>query len=144
MEGTLKFQPPCCCRVATHQIRLPRVPSNRACTASLCSLCQCLTIPLVNNFFLIPNLNLFSFSLKLLPLVLSLHTLLKSPSTVFLYVLKGCNEVSPEPPLLQAEQPQLPQPVSIEVLQHNTINVSFLLHIGFNFILHYIYFICYD
>ncbi|KAK4811229.1 hypothetical protein QYF61_022126, partial [Mycteria americana] len=58
----------------------------------------------------VPVLNLPSFSLKPLPLVLSLQALVK--------ILKGCNKVSLEPSLLQAEQPQLSQPVLIgEVFQ---------------------------
>ena len=60
--------------------RLPRTPSNLvwnasrdgASTASLGSLCQCLTALWVKNFFLTSNLNLPSFSLKPFPLVLSL------------------------------------------------------------------------
>ncbi|KAK4812888.1 LOW QUALITY PROTEIN: hypothetical protein QYF61_024244 [Mycteria americana] len=75
---------------------------------------------IVKSFFLISNLNLLSFSLKPLPLALSLHALVKSPSPAFLplQVLEGCYKVSLEPSLLQAEQPQLSQPVFIgEVLQ---------------------------
>ena len=35
-----------------------------------------------------------------------------------LYVLEGCNEVTPQPSLLKAEQTQLPQPIFVgEVLQ---------------------------
>jgi len=71
-----------------HQTRLLRAPSNLAlstaregaATASLGSLGQCLTTLMVKNFFLISNLNLPSFSLEPFPLVLSLHTLVKSPS----------------------------------------------------------------
>jgi len=48
------------------------------------NLCQCLTTPLVKNFFLIFSLNLPSFSLKPLPLVLSLHAVVKSPSPALL------------------------------------------------------------
>ena len=44
---------------------------------------QCLTALSVNNFFLISNLNLPSFSLKPLPLVLSKQTVLKSPSLCY-------------------------------------------------------------
>jgi len=76
---------------------------------------------MVKNFFLISNLNLPSFSLKPLPLVLSLHTPVQSPSPSFLWAPSGtgsCSKVIPQPSLLQAEQPQLPQPVLIgEVLQ---------------------------
>lgn len=64
-------------RAATYQFRLPRAPSklalnvsrDEALTASLGSLCYCLTTPWVKTFFLISNLNLPSCSLK--PLVLS-------------------------------------------------------------------------
>ena len=59
------------------------VSRDRASTMSLGNLCQCLTILIVKNFF-ISNLNLFSFSLKPFPLVLSQQTLLKSPSVSFL------------------------------------------------------------
>ena len=41
---------------------------------------QCFTTLMVKSFFLVSNLNLPSFSLKTFPLVLSLHTLVKSPS----------------------------------------------------------------
>jgi len=58
-----------------------------ASTASLGSLCQCLTNPTVKNFSLISNLNLPSSSLEPLPLVLSLHALVKSPSPAFLQAL---------------------------------------------------------
>ena len=62
-----------------HQTRLLRAPSNLAlnssregaATASLGSLCQCLTTLMVKNFFLISHLNLPSFSLEPFPLVLS-------------------------------------------------------------------------
>jgi len=75
-----------------HQARLLRAPSNlafhtsreQAATASLGNLLQCFTTLMVKKFFLIPNLNLPSFSLESLPLVLSLHTLAKSPSPSFL------------------------------------------------------------
>jgi len=55
-----------------------------ASTASLGNLLQCLTTLIVKNFFFIPSLNLPSFSLKPLPLVLSLHALVKSTSPAFL------------------------------------------------------------
>jgi len=51
-----------------------------AATASLGSLGQGLPTLTVKDFFLTSNLNLLSFSLKPLPLVLSLHALVKSPS----------------------------------------------------------------
>jgi len=71
-----------------HYTRLLRAPSSLAlntaregaATASLGSLGQCFTTLTVKNFFLISHLNLPSFSLQPFPLVLSLHTLVKSPS----------------------------------------------------------------
>jgi len=73
------------------------------------------------NFFLISHLNLPSCSLELFPLVLSLHPLVKSPSPSFLSAPPGtgsCSKVAPDPSLLQAEPPQLSQPVLVgEVLQ---------------------------
>ena len=53
-------------------------------TTSLRNLFQHLTTMTVKTFFLISNLNLPSFSLKPLPLVLSQQTLLKSLSPCFL------------------------------------------------------------
>jgi len=105
-----------------HQPRVLRAPSNLAlstaregaATASLGNLGRGLSTLMVKNFFLISNVNLPSFSLELFPLALSLHTLMKSPSPSFLQVPSGtgsCSKVSLEPSLLQAEQPQLPQPV---------------------------------
>jgi len=55
-----------------------------AATASLGSLHQGLSTLIAKNFFLTALLNLPSFSLKPLPLVLSLHALAKSPSPAFL------------------------------------------------------------
>jgi len=70
------------------QTRMLKAPSNPAlnisregaATASLGNLGQGLTTLAIKNFFLISNLNLPSFSLKPLPLVLSLHGLVKNPS----------------------------------------------------------------
>ena len=75
-----------------HQPRVLRAPSNLAlntaregaATASLGNLCQGLTTLRVKDFFLLSNLNLPSFSLKPLPLVLPLNALVKSPSPAFL------------------------------------------------------------
>jgi len=55
-----------------------------AATASLGSLGQGLTTLMGKNFFLISNLTLPSISSQPFPLVLSLHTLVKSPSPSFL------------------------------------------------------------
>ncbi|KAK4815950.1 hypothetical protein QYF61_010444 [Mycteria americana] len=74
------------------------------------NLFQCLTTLIVKNFFLKSSLNLPSLSLKPLLLVLSQQALLK--------ILEGCYKVSPQPSLLQAEQPKLSQPILVgEVLQ---------------------------
>ena len=67
-----------------------------------------------------PYLNLPYFSLKLLPIVLLLHVLVKFPlqfSYRPLQVLGGCCEVSLVPFSLQAEQPQLAQPL-LQPLAH--------------------------
>ncbi|KAK4810863.1 hypothetical protein QYF61_008835 [Mycteria americana] len=86
------------------------VSRDGASTTSLGNLFQCLTTLTVKDFFLKASLNLPSLSLKPLFLVLSQQALLK--------ILEGCYKVSPQPSLLQAEQPQLSQPVLVgEVLQ---------------------------
>ena len=72
----------------TPSTRVLRAPSNLAlntaregaATASLGNLFQGLTTLMVKNLFLISNLNLPSFSSEPFPLVLSPHTLVKSPS----------------------------------------------------------------
>jgi len=71
-----------------HYTRSFKTPSNLvlntskegAFTTSLGNLLMCLTILIVKHLFLISNLNLPSFSLKLLSFVLSLHALVESPS----------------------------------------------------------------
>lgn len=65
------------------------------------------------NFFLIFNLNLPCFSLKWLPAVLSLHSLIKSPFISFLLAPFKYWKISLEPSFHQAEQPQVSQPVSM-------------------------------
>jgi len=75
-----------------HQTRFLKAPSNlalntareRAATASLGTLGQRLTTLTVKDFFPMSNLNLPSFSLKPLPLLLSLHALVISPSPALL------------------------------------------------------------
>ena len=59
----------------------PSVPRDGAPITSLGSLCQCLTTLIVENIFVTSNQNLPSFSLKPLPLILSLtdHTKGVSP-----------------------------------------------------------------
>jgi len=105
LEGTLKiiwFQPPCRERDIFHQPRVPRAPSSLAlntaregaATAALGSLGQGLTTLMGKNFFLISNLNLPPFSLQPFPLVLSLPTLVKSPSPSFLSAPSGTGRCS--------------------------------------------------
>jgi len=76
-----------------HQTRLLKDPSSLAlspggegaATASLGSLCQSVPHhPHSKNFFLVSNRNPPSFSLKPLPLALSLHALVKSSPPAFL------------------------------------------------------------
>ena len=93
-----------------HQTRLLSSPSSLAlntaregaATAFLGSLGQGLTTLTGKNFFLISHLNLPSFSLQPFPLVLSLHTLVKSPSPSFLQAPLGtgsCYKVISTSPL---------------------------------------------
>jgi len=108
-------------RDSFHQTKFLKPPSTMVlntaregvATASLDNLGQCLTILTVKNFFLLSNLNLSSFSFKPLPLVLSLQAIVRSPSPTLSQTPSGtgsCSKVSPQPSLLQAEQPQLSQP----------------------------------
>jgi len=108
-------------RDTSHYTTLLKAPSNLtsntsregASTAAVGNLFQCLTTLRIKNFFIICDLNLPYFSLQPFPLVLSLHALVKSLSSLLvgpLQVLEGCNKASLQPSLLQAEQPQLPQP----------------------------------
>ena len=106
-----------------YQTRLLRALSNLtlnasrdgASTASLGNLFHCFTTLTVQSLFLTSDMNLPSFHLKPLHLFLPLHALVKSPSPAFLQspsrCLEGCYEVSPEPSLLQAQQPQPSHPV---------------------------------
>jgi len=96
-------QSPAVSRDIFNFIRLLRAPSSLALnvsrdgalTTSLGNLCQGFTILTVKNFFFISSLNLLSFSVKPLPLVLLQQALLKSLSPSFLQLLKGHNKVSP-------------------------------------------------
>ena len=78
--------------------------------------CQCLTTLIVKNFLLISNLNLPSFSLKPFPCPVATLTD-RVPSQLCcrppLSNWKAANKVSPEPSLLQSEQPQLSHHVFI-------------------------------
>jgi len=86
-----------------------------AATASLGNL-------IVKNFFLISNLNLPSFQFKATtPCLITTGPSKKSLSSFCvgpLQVLEGCPKVSPEPSLLQDEQPQLSQPFLIGEVFH--------------------------
>ncbi|KAK4826321.1 hypothetical protein QYF61_007406 [Mycteria americana] len=86
------------------------VSRDGASTTSLGNLLQCFTILIVKNFFFISSLSLPSFSLKTSLLVLLQQSLLK--------ILKGHSKVSLESSLLQAEQPQVSQPVFIGEVFH--------------------------
>ena len=84
-------------------------------TTALGSLVQCLATLAVKTFFLISNLNLPWCNLRPLPLFLLLVTWEKRPTphlttTSFQGAVES-DKVSPQPPLLQTEQPQLPQPL---------------------------------
>ncbi|KAK4816292.1 LOW QUALITY PROTEIN: hypothetical protein QYF61_014590 [Mycteria americana] len=116
-ELDLVFLDPSCRK----RIRLLRAPSNLALnvsrdgasTTSLGNLFQCLTT-------FISESTLFQFkTIAPCPVTTGLA---KKSVPIFpigpLYVLEGCYKVSPQPSLLQAEQPQLSQPVLTgEVLQ---------------------------
>jgi len=94
-KGPLKviyFNPPTMSRDIYHYIRLLRALSNLtlnvsrdgASTTSLGNPFQCFNTLMVKNLFLISTLNLPSFSLKPVALVLSQQALLKSLSPSFL------------------------------------------------------------
>ena len=105
-------------------------------TTSLGSPFQCLTTLSVKKSSLISNLNLPWHNLRPLPLVLSLSPMRTDQpcsAAVTFQVLEESNEVSPQPPPSQTEQPQLlqslligrilpalPQPCcpSLDLLQH--------------------------
>ena len=80
---------------------------------------QHLTALSVKNFPLASNLNLPSPSLKCFPLSLAMKDIFLISNLNFpsffplapLWVSKGCYQVTSEPSLLRAEQPQLSQPV---------------------------------
>ena len=88
-------------RYIFHQTRLLKAPSSLAlntaregaAAASLGNLGQCFTTLIVKNFLLRSSINLPSFSLKLLPLVLSLQALVKNPSLAFLQAPSGTGKL---------------------------------------------------
>ena len=80
------------------------------------SLFQCFTTLLMKKLFLLSNLNFPWGSLRLCPLALSLVSREKRPTPTWLNLLLGScrsDKITPGPPFLQTEQPQLPQPVLI-------------------------------
>ncbi|KAK4825522.1 LOW QUALITY PROTEIN: hypothetical protein QYF61_000035, partial [Mycteria americana] len=87
-------------------------------TTSLGSLFQCLITLSVKKNFLISSLNLPWRNLRPFPLVLSLVTWEKTPTPPLYNLLSvvESDEVSPQPPFLQAKQSQLPQPLLIRLL----------------------------
>ncbi|KAK4820559.1 LOW QUALITY PROTEIN: hypothetical protein QYF61_000709 [Mycteria americana] len=87
-------------------------------TTSLGSLFQCLITLSVKKNFLISSLNLPWRNLRPFPLVLSLVTWEKRPTPPLYNLLSvvESDEVSPQPPFLQAEQPQVPQPLPISLV----------------------------
>lgn len=112
----IQFQLPATGKALTYQVRLPKTPSNlehlqRWGNHSLFG--QPIPVPLYplsKQVLSHIKPNLPSFSLKPLPLFLSLQSLIKvSPhlSCRLLYVLKVHYKFSPEPFLLQDEQAQL-------------------------------------
>ena len=124
--------PPAIGRDTSLQTRLVRAPFSLALnasregasTTSLGNLFQCLTTLTVQNFFLISSLNLPSSSLKLVPLVLLLHALIKSPSSAFLWAPFRYWKVPSEPSFLQAEGSPSSQPV----LRGEVLQPADLLH----------------
>ncbi|KAK4831110.1 LOW QUALITY PROTEIN: hypothetical protein QYF61_015413 [Mycteria americana] len=87
-------------------------------TTSLGSLFQCLITLSVKKNFLISSLNLPWRNLRPFPLVLSLVTWEKrlTPLLYNLLSVVESNKVSPQPPFLQAKQPQFPQPLLIRLV----------------------------
>ncbi|KAK4813337.1 hypothetical protein QYF61_026500 [Mycteria americana] len=81
----------------------------QGCDSTLGSLYQCLATLSVKKFFLISNLNLPWRNLRPFSLVLSRHP-------PHYNLLSGSNKVSPQPPFLQAKQPQFPQPLPISLV----------------------------
>ena len=81
--------------------------SVRTFTTSLGNLCQCLASLILNNFFLISDLNLSSLSLKPFSLVVSQQNLQESLSPLSYSPPLRCSQVSPEPSPCPSSQPVL-------------------------------------
>ncbi|KAK4807471.1 hypothetical protein QYF61_008239 [Mycteria americana] len=95
---------------------LPEIIRDGDSTTSLGSLFQCLTTLSVKKFFLMSNLNLPWRNWRPFPLILSLVTWEKRPTPPLDSLLSESDEVSPQPPFLQAEQAQGPQPLPISLV----------------------------
>ncbi|KAK4824211.1 hypothetical protein QYF61_012125 [Mycteria americana] len=89
--------------LSTTSTRLLNISRDGDSTTSLGSLFPCWTTLSMKTFFLISSLNLPWRNLRPFPLVLSLAAV-------------ESDEVSPQPPFLQAQQPQVPQPLPISLV----------------------------
>ncbi|KAK4830944.1 hypothetical protein QYF61_014403 [Mycteria americana] len=85
-------------------------------TTSLGSLFQCFTTLSLKKLFLILNLNLPWCNLRPFLLVLLLVSGRRDRHPPRYNLLSESDKVSPQPPFLQAKQPQLPQPLLIRLL----------------------------
>jgi len=106
--------------LSLHLWRLLSASKDADATTSLGNLCQCLVTLTVKKCFLMFRGNLLCFSLCPLPLVLSLGTTKKSldPSLHPPFRYWSTLIRSPEPSLLQAEQPKISEPfLTGEMLQ---------------------------
>ncbi|KAK4833077.1 hypothetical protein QYF61_027739 [Mycteria americana] len=116
--------------ISTSSKRLLNTSRDGDSTTSLGSLFQCLITLSVKKNFLISSLNLPWRNLRPFPLVLSLVQAISShpitcylgeetdphlSTTSFQGVVES-DKVSPQPPFLQAKQPQFPQPLLIRLL----------------------------
>ncbi|KAK4833022.1 LOW QUALITY PROTEIN: hypothetical protein QYF61_027404 [Mycteria americana] len=128
--------------LSTTSTRLLNTSRDGDSTTSLGSLFQCLITLSVNKFFPVSNLNLPWHNLRPFSLVLLLVALEKrlTPTSLQPPVVVESNKVSPQPPFLQAKQPQFPRPLlirlvlqtlhqlrcpSLDMLQH--LNVSLVV-----------------
>jgi len=114
------FLPPCHGQGCLPLNQVAKAPSSLAwntsrqvaSTTSLSNLFQCLTSHTVKKICPISSLSLHFFRLKSLPIVLSLHALVRSPSPACLQDPFRHWRAA----LLQAEQPQLLQPFLLREL----------------------------
>ncbi|KAK4832076.1 hypothetical protein QYF61_020632 [Mycteria americana] len=97
------------------------VARDGASTTSLGNLFQCFTTLIVKNFFLISSLNLPSFSLKPLPLVLSQQVLLKTP-------FKYCKAAMRSPQSLLFSR--LNNPSSLSLSSQERCSISLIIFVA--------------